>query len=126
MLSGARRLAPAKKLARSRISTAGRSGCCFAPPPYSSGRTLQQPISLSDSELTIVMRAAAPLHPIERVAFLNAIATRLRSEPVLGDGLISRVARELLREMRRAPRLDAAEEQRAAAANGRRGMGKYR
>jgi hypothetical protein len=54
------------------------------------------PISLADSELDAVMQAAAPLHPIDRGAFLSSVAQRLRLEPVLGPGTMNRVIRELL------------------------------
>jgi hypothetical protein len=42
------------------------------------------------------MVAAAPLHPIDRSAFLAIMAARLRLEPEIGPGTISRITRELL------------------------------
>jgi hypothetical protein len=55
-----------------------------------------KPISLSDSELSAVMAAAAPLHPYDRSAFLASLAARLRHEPEVGPGTVNRVIRELL------------------------------
>jgi hypothetical protein len=54
------------------------------------------PISLSDTELDAVMQAAAPLHPLDRPAFLSSITRGLRYEPEVGPGTINRVIRELL------------------------------
>jgi hypothetical protein len=53
-------------------------------------------ISLSDSELSAVMTAAEPLHPMDRSAFLSSVAHRLRLEPEIGPGTMNRVIRELL------------------------------
>jgi hypothetical protein len=36
------------------------------------------------------------LHPLDRSAFLEGIAARLRREPELGPGTVNRVIRELL------------------------------
>jgi hypothetical protein len=55
------------------------------------------PVSLSDTELDAVMAAAAPLHPIDRSAFLASVAARLRHEPEVGRGTVNRIVRELLR-----------------------------
>src|SRR6516162_10472877 len=55
-----------------------------------------RPISLSDSELSAVMAAAAPLQVLDRTAFLSSIAHRLRQEPEMGPGTVNRVIRELL------------------------------
>jgi hypothetical protein len=57
---------------------------------------LSNPISLSDEELDAVMAYARPLPPYDRDAFLECIASRLRSEPVIGLGTINKIARELL------------------------------
>jgi hypothetical protein len=75
------------------------------------------PLSLSDDQMDAVMRAAAPLHPADRSAFLERMAERLRGVEILGDGLVSRIAREVQREFFRPPDLG----------NPRRlGAGKYR
>jgi hypothetical protein len=77
--------------------------------PYAPGIPTQ-PLSLSDSQLDAVMRAAEPLLPLGRDPFLRAVAQRLRSEPTIGDGLVGRVCKELQREfMRHAPQLSADE-----------------
>jgi hypothetical protein len=43
------------------------------------------------------------LSPLDRSAFLVLLAARLRGHPVLGDGLVSRIARETFREFWHAP-----------------------
>ena len=55
-----------------------------------------KPLSISDAELDAVMRAAAPLHQMNRSAFLVAIAERLGFESTVGPGTVNRVIRELL------------------------------
>jgi hypothetical protein len=58
--------------------------------------TEPRPISLSDDQLSTVMKAAAPLDPHRRSAFLVALATMLRSEPQpIGDGSLGRAIRQL-------------------------------
>jgi hypothetical protein len=59
--------------------------------------TPPRPVSLSDEAMLFVMRVTEPLHPNDRSAFLKTLATRLRGEAELGDGVIFRVAREVLR-----------------------------
>jgi hypothetical protein len=54
-----------------------------------------KPLSLSDAELDAVMRAAAPLHQIDRSAFLVAVAERLGFESTVGPGTVNRIIREL-------------------------------
>jgi hypothetical protein len=51
------------------------------------------PLSLSDA----VMRAAAPLHQMDRSAFLVAVVERLGSESTVGPGTVNRIIRELLK-----------------------------
>jgi hypothetical protein len=55
------------------------------------------PLSLSDEEYTTVMRAAEPIHPAERGLFLLALAEGLARHPVIGEGLVHRLAAELQR-----------------------------
>jgi hypothetical protein len=57
-----------------------------------------KPIALTDSELDIVMHAAAPLQPPDRDGFLQAVAKRLTATPERGDGTIFRICRETQRE----------------------------
>jgi hypothetical protein len=53
------------------------------------------PISLSDDQLTQIMQCAEPLAPPDRSAFLEAVAVALRSHPVVGDGIVGRVVRQV-------------------------------
>ena len=55
-----------------------------------------KPLSLSDAERDAVMRAAAPLHQMNRSAFLVAVAERLGCESTVGPGTVNRIIRELL------------------------------
>lgn len=55
------------------------------------------PLSFSDDQLTQIFRAAAPLNPAERVAFLEELAATLRQAPQQGDGQLYRTLRELQR-----------------------------
>jgi hypothetical protein len=52
------------------------------------------PLRLTDGQLDIVMRAAAPLAPSDRRLFLRAVADALQDVAELGDGLVSRVCAE--------------------------------
>ena len=49
------------------------------------------PRRLTDGQLDIVMRAAAPLAPSDRRLFLRAVADALQDVAELGDGLVSDV-----------------------------------
>ena len=53
------------------------------------------PRSLNDDEYNAVQAAAAPIHPLQRDAFLKALAVELERHPVVGLGLVHRVAAEL-------------------------------
>jgi hypothetical protein len=44
------------------------------------------PLSLSDAEFAAVQAAAAPVHPMQRDAFLRALAAELERHPVVGPG----------------------------------------
>jgi hypothetical protein len=55
------------------------------------------PLSLSDDEFAAVQAAAAPIHPLQRGAFLEALAKELEQHPVVGPGLVHRLAAELQR-----------------------------
>ena len=56
------------------------------------------PISLSDSELQIVMEAARPIPPRDRDQFLRDVASELAKYELLGPGIVSRVTSRLQRE----------------------------
>ena len=45
------------------------------------------PLSLSDDEYNAVRAAAAPIHPLQRDAFLKALAVELERHPVVGRAL---------------------------------------
>ena len=51
---------------------------------------MSQPLRLSDSQMDAVMRAAQPLAPNVRGAFLEAMAQVLAAQPELGDGSVGR------------------------------------
>jgi hypothetical protein len=55
------------------------------------------PLSLSDDEYAAVQAAAAPIHPMQRDAFLKALAAELERHPVIGPGLVHRCAAGLQR-----------------------------
>ena len=43
-------------------------------------------LSLSDAELAAIQAAATPIHPMQRDAFLKALAAELERHPVIGPG----------------------------------------
>jgi hypothetical protein len=53
------------------------------------------PLSLSDAEFDAVQAAAAPIHPLQRDAFLRALAVELERHPVIGPGVVFRAAATL-------------------------------
>jgi hypothetical protein len=59
---------------------------------------MNEPLSLSDDAMTMVMRFVQPLAPPDRVAFMHALAQLLNQEPVQppGDGTVHRHVRQLL------------------------------
>jgi hypothetical protein len=67
---------------------------------------MPSPLALSDSEIAHVMSAARVLAPADRDAFVRSVAAVLADKPVLGDGLVARVCRELQQRYWRAPELD--------------------
>jgi len=62
-------------------------------------------ISLSDSELKIVMDAAAPIRRTDRAEFLADVASALQKYETLGPGVVHRVARDAQRKYFAAPTL---------------------
>ena len=58
------------------------------------------PLSLSDAEYNAVQAAAAPIHPLQRGAFLQALAAELEKHPVVGPGLVHRLRRGLAASIR--------------------------
>ncbi len=61
------------------------------------------PLSLNDDEYNAVQAAAAPIHPLQRGAFLKALAEELERHPVVGPGVVFRAASELQRPFVIAP-----------------------
>jgi hypothetical protein len=82
-----------------------RLGATAAPPPPRRVEPVAVPangfpaalLSLSDSQLEILMAAADPLRPEARSQFLQAVAERLAGVVEIGDGVVSRCCRELVR-----------------------------
>jgi hypothetical protein len=54
----------------------------------------EMPIALTDDQLTMVMRAAAPLSPRDRGPFLEGVATALAGRREIGDGDVFRAIKE--------------------------------
>jgi len=52
---------------------------------------------LSLNEFAAVQAAAASIHPLQRDAFLKALAVELERHPVIGPGVVFRCAAELQR-----------------------------
>jgi hypothetical protein len=52
-------------------------------------------LALNDAEFAAVMQAAGPIHPLQRDAFLKALAVELERYPVVGPGVEHRCAAEL-------------------------------
>ena len=65
-------------------------------------------IALSNESMTTLMRLAAPLPLEDRSRFLIDVTAQLRQHPVLGDGIVTRVAAEVQRRYLRPPDLSRA------------------
>ena len=57
-----------------------------------------QAFSLSDEMLRELTMLSQPIRPNRRDAFLREVSQRLGRERVLGEGKVSRIAREVQRE----------------------------
>jgi hypothetical protein len=55
------------------------------------------PISLSDSELAAVMKAAKPIPSRDRSDFLRDVVAELQKYPEIGPGIIGRVCAKMQR-----------------------------
>jgi hypothetical protein len=62
------------------------------------------PIALTDEQLSAVMRAAAPLLPQDRSAFLEDLARELTALPDIGDGVLHRTIASVQRKHWSPPR----------------------
>ena len=51
-------------------------------------------LSFTDEQLDALLRAATPIPPADRTAFLEEVAAKLQDK-VLGDGLVFRAIREI-------------------------------
>jgi hypothetical protein len=65
-------------------------------------------IRLSDEQMHVISRTAEPLFPGDRGAYFHRVAELLRSQPELGDGIVSRVVRQAQKEFWRPPDLSQA------------------
>jgi hypothetical protein len=59
-----------------------------------------RPIALSDQQMSALLAASYPLPPDSRPAFLEACARELSRLPEIGDGVLHRVAREIIKSNR--------------------------
>jgi hypothetical protein len=55
------------------------------------------PLALSDSQIATLMAAARPLQPRDRDSFCREVTAVLQTQPVLGDGVVARVCREVVK-----------------------------
>jgi hypothetical protein len=65
---------------------------------------MSRPIALSDEQLDIIRRAAEPLNPHDRGAYLQTVAKLLNGHDI-GDGIVARCAREAQQRYLRTPDL---------------------
>jgi hypothetical protein len=66
------------------------------------------PLALTDSQLDAVYRAAGPLAPTVRPAFLELVAQGLAGAGEIGDGTVARVCAEAQRKFWDPPHLGQA------------------
>jgi hypothetical protein len=65
-----------------------------------------KPVALTDSQLDIVFRLAAPLLAADRPAFLEDVARSLGGLAEIGDGAVARTCAEVQKRYWRAPELE--------------------
>ena len=58
------------------------------------------PLALNDDEYSAVMQAAQPVHPLQRGAFLEALAQELEKHPVVGPGVCAPLRRRAAASLR--------------------------
>jgi hypothetical protein len=66
---------------------------------------MSRPIALTDDQMSALLAAAHPLPPVSRSAFLEACAVELAKLPMIGDGVVHRVAMLVQRQYFDAPDL---------------------
>jgi hypothetical protein len=54
-----------------------------------------QLLRLTDAQLSAIMAAAQPLARADRAGFFEDVATALEALPIVGDGVVARVVREV-------------------------------
>jgi hypothetical protein len=64
---------------------------------------MPRPIAVSDQQLSQIMNAAAVLAPADRGRFLQALADDLRHEREVGDGVLARRIKDVIRPFFRPP-----------------------
>jgi hypothetical protein len=62
-----------------------------------------RPLALTDAQMDAVHQACQPLLPVDRDAFLRALANALRGETEIGDGTVARAIRFLQRQFWQPP-----------------------
>jgi hypothetical protein len=68
---------------------------------------MPRPIALTDEQLDALMRAAQPIAPVNRSAFLQAVASALRDREI-GDGAVYLAICQAQRQLWRPPVLERA------------------
>jgi hypothetical protein len=64
---------------------------------------MPKPLGLSDSQYSAVCAAVQPLAPADRGRFLVELAALLRAEPEIGDGVLARAIRHVIKPYFRPP-----------------------
>jgi hypothetical protein len=64
------------------------------------------PLRLTDDQLATVMNAARTLPVADRDIFMRTVASVLAHQPILGDGGVARVCKQVQLRLWRAPKLD--------------------
>lgn len=64
---------------------------------------MSRPLALTDSQFAAVCQGCEPMLPVDRSAFLAALAQLLGNETTIGDGTVARAIRSLQREFWQPP-----------------------
>jgi hypothetical protein len=64
---------------------------------------MSRPLALTDTQLDIVFRLAAPLFDVDRASFLEDVAKALAGLPEVGDGIVARTCAQVQRKYWRPP-----------------------